>query len=92
MAIAVEVLGVEADVEQDRLDGRLGDHHRPEHGLLGLQVLGRDDRALSVGGQLLLGFAQGSLDRAVETLSSLDIGAADPRLCPVVELNPREPG
>src|SRR5829696_498643 len=54
VAVAVEVLRLEPDVEQDGLDRRLGDHHGPENRLLGLQVLGRDDRRLSVACQLLL--------------------------------------
>ena len=53
VAVAIEVLGVEADVEQHRLDRRLRDHHRPEHRFLGLKVLRRDD-GFSVGRQLLL--------------------------------------
>ena len=56
VAIAVEVVRVEADVEQHRLDRRLGDHHRAEDGLLCLQVLGRDD-GRSVARQLILSSA-----------------------------------
>ena len=55
VAVAVEVLGLEANVEQDRLDRRLRDHHRPQHRLLGLEVLRGDDAAgCSVVRQLLL--------------------------------------
>jgi hypothetical protein len=42
MALAVEVLVVEADVEDHRGDRALGDHHRPEDRSLCLEVLGRD--------------------------------------------------
>ena len=54
VAVAVEVLGVEADVEQHRLDRRLRDHHRPEDRLLGLEVLGGTTAAVPLLRQLLL--------------------------------------
>ncbi len=45
VAVAVEVLGLEANVQQHRLDGGLSDHHRPQHRLLRLQVLRGNDAA-----------------------------------------------
>ena len=42
VALAVEVLVGEPDVEDHRVHRRLGDHQRAEHRLLGLEVLGRD--------------------------------------------------
>jgi hypothetical protein len=41
VALAVEVLVGEADVEDHRVHRRLGDHQRAEHRFLGLEVLGR---------------------------------------------------
>ncbi len=55
VAVAVEVLGLEANVQQHRLDGGLRDHHRPQHRLLRLQVLrGHDAAGCSGVRQLLL--------------------------------------
>ena len=39
VALAVEVLLAQADVDKDRLDGALGDHHRAQHRFLGFEVL-----------------------------------------------------
>ena len=81
---------MEPDVEQHRLDRRLGDHHRPEHRLLCLQILGRDDRRLSVGGQLLLSRA-GACPAYRPSLHSVWIRARRIPIRPDVELSPREP-
>ena len=54
VAVAVEVLGLEANVQQHRLDGGLRDHHRPQHRLLRLEVLRGDDAAGCSGVRQLL--------------------------------------
>ena len=44
--LAVEVLGVEALVDDERRQRGVGQQHRAEHGLLGLEVLRRRDRTV----------------------------------------------
>ena len=56
VALAVEVLVLEAHVQDHRRDRSLGDHHRSEHGGLGLEVLGWD---VGLGGRHVAFFGLG---------------------------------
>ena len=76
--LAVEVLGVQALVDDERGQRGVGEQHRAEDGLLGLEVLRRRDRALRHAGRrgVAVGGALGDAHGAAE--SRLRIG---PNVC-----------
>ena len=57
VALAVEVLGLQALVDDQRRQRGVRQQHRAEHGLLGLEVLGRRDRAVERRGAVAVGGA-----------------------------------
>ena len=52
VAAAIEVLGAQPGLAHDRVDRRLGHHHRPEHRLLGLEVVRLQQRPAGLAARL----------------------------------------